>query len=302
MPNARLIYRWLRRPLRGVVQLTRYREYVLFVTVTTLFGAKFGGGEFDLRLLIVWAANMLVVAFAFMYNDVEDAPDDALDVRKAQRNPISAGMLSATTGRLICAVTALVTLGLYALLGGMTFLLGVLSLALAFLYSWRRARLKAVPLADLAVHSLSLAGLQFLCAYFAFDQGKPHSWVFFLFAVLISVYGELNNELRDLAVDRRAGIRHTAHWLGARGTKLLMMVVLGAALVMLGLFLWLEMIPLWLVIVPITVSPMLFAEQMWRLLRCRCLPMEQREVMHEPALVTGLLTVLAWFVGEQLLF
>ncbi|MFN3706638.1 MAG: hypothetical protein ACK4WM_11675, partial [Thermoflexales bacterium] len=62
------------------------------------------------------------------------------------------------------------------------------------------------------------------------------------------------------------------------------------------------MIPLWLVIVPITVSPMLFAEQMWRLLRCRCLPMEQREVMHEPALVTGLLTVLAWFVGEQLLF
>ncbi len=295
------MYRWLRRPLLGVVRLTRYREYVLFVTVTTLFGAKFGGGEFDLRLLIVLVANMLVVAFAFMYNDVEDAPDDALDERKAQRNPISAGMLSPRAGRAVCAITALLTLGMYALLGGMAFLLGALCLALAFLYSWRMARLKAVPVADLISHSLSLAGLQFLCAYFAFDQGKPHSWLFFLFAALISVYGELNNELRDLAVDRRAGIQHTAHWIGARGTKLLMFISLALALVMLGVFLWLEMIPLWLLIVPIVVAPMLFAEHIWHVLRRRTFAIEQRELMHEPALVMGLFTILAWFVGDRLL-
>ncbi len=58
--------RWARRPLKGLLQLTRYREYVLFVCVTTLMGAKLGGGDFDLRLLMVLAANILVVGFAFM--------------------------------------------------------------------------------------------------------------------------------------------------------------------------------------------------------------------------------------------
>lgn len=41
--NVRAWHRWLRRPIKGLMQLTRYKEYVLFVTVTTLLGAKLGG-------------------------------------------------------------------------------------------------------------------------------------------------------------------------------------------------------------------------------------------------------------------
>lgn len=293
--------RWARRPVKGLLQLTRYQEYVIFVAITTLMGAKFGGGNFDLRLLIVLVANILVVGFAFMYNDVEDAPDDALDAKKAVRNPISAGMISPRMGKLACIVVSLLVLGLYALLGGMTFLLGALCLVLAFLYSWRVARLKAVPVADLISHSLSLAGLQFLCAYFAFDQGKPYSWLFFLFVALISVYGELNNELRDLAVDKKAGIRHTADLIGVRWTKILMIVSLVAALVLLGIFLWMEMIPLWILIVPLVVTPMLFAEQIWNLIRQKTHVMNDREDMHEPALLVGLITTMVWFVSDRLL-
>ena len=58
-------------------------------------------------------------------------------------------MISPTIGKAACLFVAVLVLGLYALLGGMTFLLGALCLALAFLYSWRIARLKAVPVADL---------------------------------------------------------------------------------------------------------------------------------------------------------
>ena len=301
MNTPRAWFRWARRPVKGLLQLTRYQEYVIFVAITTLMGAKFGGGEFDLRLLIVLAANILVVGFAFMYNDVEDAPDDALDAKKAVRNPISAGMISPRMGKLACIVVSLLVLGLYALLGGMAFLLGALCLVLAFLYSWRVARLKAVPVADLISHSLSLAGLQFLCAYFAFDQGKPYSWLFFLFVALISMYGELNNELRDLAVDKQAGIRHTADLIGVRWTKVLMIVSLVAALVLLGIFLWMEMIPLWILIVPLVVAPMLFAEQIWNLIRQKTHVMNNREDMHEPALLVGLITVMVWFVSDRML-
>lgn len=298
--TSKLWYRWARRPVRGLLQLTRYREYVLFVAVTTLMGTKFGGGTFDHRFLIVLVANILVVGFAFMYNDVEDAPDDALDAKKAQRNPISAGMISPRIGKAACLVVSALVLSLYAMLGGMTLLLGALCLALAFLYSWRVARLKAVPVADLLSHGLSLAGLQFLSAYFAFDQGKPYSWLFFLFVVLISIYGELNNELRDIVVDRKAGIRHTADLIGLRWTKILMIASVFGALVLLGVFLAMEMIPLWLLIVPLVIAPMLFAEQLWNLIRRESDVMEDREDMHEPAILVGLVTFVVWFVADKM--
>ncbi len=296
----RVWYRWARRPVKGLLQLTRYKEYALFVTVTTLLGAKLGGGTFDLRLLIVLAANILVVGFAFMYNDVEDAPDDALDAKKARRNPISAGIISPRIGRVACLIVSALVLGLYATLGGMTFLLGALCLGLAFLYSWRVARLKAVPVADLLSHGLSLAGLQFLCAYFAFDQGKPYSWLFFLFVTLISVYGELNNELRDIEVDRKAGIRHTADLLGVRWTKALMVASLMCAVALLAIFLAMEMIPRWLPIVPLVVAPMLFAEQLWNLIRREADVMDNREDMHDPAILVGLVTCVVWFVADKM--
>jgi 4-hydroxybenzoate polyprenyltransferase len=301
MPTSpRILLRWARRPAKGLLQLTRYREYVLFVVVTTLLGAKLGGGDFDLRLLIVLAANILVVGFAFMYNDVEDAPDDALDARKALRNPISAGMISPRTGKLACGVVAVLLMALYALLGLLPFLLGGLCLVLAFLYSWRVARLKAVPVADLISHSLSLAGLQFLCAYFTYDQGKPYSWLFFLFVVLFSVYGELNNEMRDIVVDRKAGIRHTADLIGLKWTKVLMFVSIGGGVALMAAFIALQVIPIWVLIVPVVVGPMLFAEQIWNLIRRKMDVVADREAMHEPAVLLGVITLLAWFVGDKI--
>jgi len=298
--TPRAWYRPVHRLAKGLLQLTRYQEYGIFVVITTLMGAKFGGGALDLRLLIVLAGNILVVGFAFMFNDVEDAPDDALDEKKAVRNPISAGMISPRIGRAACVVVSLLVLSLYGLLGGMTLLLGSLCLVLAFLYSWRVARLKAVPVADLISHSLSLAGLQFLCAYFAFDQGKPYSWLFFMFVALVSVYGELNNELRDLSVDQKAGIRHTADLIGIRWTKILMVVSLVIAAGMLGAFLALEMIPLWLLIVPMVVAPMFFAEHIWNMLRRKMNVMDDREDMHAPALLVGLVTMMVWFVSDKI--
>lgn len=298
--SPKALLRWARRPLKGLLQLTRYREYVLFVCVTTLMGAKLGGGDFDLRLAIVLAANILVVGFAFMYNDVEDAPDDAMDAQKALRNPISAGIISPRMGKLACLVVSAILLGLYGLLGLLPFLLGAFCLALAFLYSWRVARLKSVPVADLISHSLSLAGLQFLCAYFAYDAGKPYSWLLFLSVVFASVYGELNNELRDIVVDKKAGIRHTADLIGIKWTKVLMLASVVGAVAVIVYFFVAQIIPMWLFIVPAVLGPMLFAKQLWKMVRRESSVVDDREAMHQPALLVGVFTILAWFIADKI--
>src|SRR5574341_431125 len=166
------------KPLRGIWQLTRFKEYVSFVIITTLLGAAAGQGSFSWLLIRVLVANWLAVGFAFMINDVEDAPDDALDPAKVLRNPISAGVLSPRIGRLLSYVVAALAALLYAAVGLGPFIAGLACLILAYLYSWRPIRLKAIPIADLISHAALLAGLQFLTAYLAFGGGPAWQWVF----------------------------------------------------------------------------------------------------------------------------
>jgi 4-hydroxybenzoate polyprenyltransferase len=61
--------------MNALIRLTRYKEYIFFVMVTTFLGAIVGKGFFGWKLVGVLTANLLAVAFAFMINDVEDAPD-----------------------------------------------------------------------------------------------------------------------------------------------------------------------------------------------------------------------------------
>jgi 1,4-dihydroxy-2-naphthoate octaprenyltransferase len=98
------------------------------------------------------------------------------------------------------------------------------SLVIAYLYSWRRIRLKSTPFADLASHCLMLAGFQFLSAYFTFEPATLVRWLIpFIFILTISMYGELFQELRDLEVDRKAGVTHTTCLIGQRAAYWLMM-------------------------------------------------------------------------------
>jgi len=218
----------MNRQINGLIRLTRFKEYLFFVMVTTLLGAASANGVFGWKLVGVLAGNLLAVAFAFMINDVEDAPDDALDPAKRRRNPVSAQDISAGSGRLAAFGVALAALAVYALLGAGPLVNGAVCLVIGFLYSWRRIRLKTLPVLDLLSHGMMLAGLQFLTAYFTFEAAPFLRWVFpFTFLVAFSLYGELFNELRDLEVDLEAGLTHTACLLGRRTAFGLMMVMLG---------------------------------------------------------------------------
>lgn len=213
--------------MNALIRLTRYKEFFFFVMVTTFLGAAVGEGFFGWKLVGVLAANLLAVAFAFMINDIEDAPDDALDPAKAKRNPVSADELSVPVARLAAFGAAAAAGLIYIFLGTWPFLTGLGCLVLAYLYSWRGIRLKSRPFMDLISHGLMLSGLQFLAAYFTFDPAPLSRWGYpFVFLVAISLYGEMFNELRDLEGDRKAGIRHTAIFLGQKPAYWLMMALL----------------------------------------------------------------------------
>lgn len=223
--------------LRGVIRLSRWREHVPFTIPLTIVGAmmatQLNGLEVDWRLALVIAANILAVSFAFIINDVEDAPDDALDPKKKAHNVISSGVLSYREGALVSAATFGLSLLLYALSGWWALLWGLLTLVLSYLYSAYPFRLKARPITDVVSHALMLSGLLVMTGYFAYDHNPQLAWYVIAAATLFSAYGQYYNQVGDYEVDKRAGLRNTVVLLGVNGTRILMYgALVGAAVCM----------------------------------------------------------------------
>jgi 4-hydroxybenzoate polyprenyltransferase len=285
-----------KQQLTGIVSLTRHKEYVVFVIVTTLLGARVSGAEIDWRLLLVLVANWLAVGFSFMINDVEDAPDDALNPAKVNRNPISAGRISPRVGYAASSVVAALAALAYFFLGPIPFWLGMACLAIGLVYSWRLIRLKSMPVVDLISHGLLLAGLQFLCGYFTFARNGGGEWIApFVFVVSVSLYGELFNEVRDLEGDLKAGVTHTAALIGERAAHVLMYALLAGAGVSFVYSIAAGLIPLWVLAVMFALGAVILARPILRMKRGSA--MDLTGPLHEPIQVVGALTMIAWVIG-----
>ena len=236
--------------LRSLVRLTRWKEYIPFVIPLTILGALLAarphGILLDWRLIAVTLGNILAVAYAFMINDIEDAPDDARDPARAARNPITTGELGARIGYAACRVVAAITLMLYAMGGLWVFVIGGTTLLLSHLYSWRPIRLKAWPVTDIVSHSLMLSGLLLLAGYFTYHRDPGVIWLVAASVTFLSVYGQLYNQLRDYAMDKAAGLFNTAIVLGEANTRRAMYLAVGLAVACLLAAIVQGAFPLWL--------------------------------------------------------
>jgi 4-hydroxybenzoate polyprenyltransferase len=216
-----------------LIRLTRWKEYIPFVIPLTVLGALLAAHTnntlLDWRLLAVTAANILAVAYAFMINDIEDAPDDARDPARAARNPITSGEIGLRVGYAACRIVAALTLILYAVGGLWVLGIGAVTLLLSHLYSWRPVRLKAWPITDIVSHSLMLSGLLLLAGYFAYHTQPGIVWFVASGVTLFSVYGQLYNQLRDYDMDKAAGLYNTAIILGEANTRRAMYLAFGLA-------------------------------------------------------------------------
>jgi 4-hydroxybenzoate polyprenyltransferase len=244
----------LKVQLRGLIRLTRWKEYLPFVIPLTIVGAllaarQHGTVMLDWRLIAVTLANVLAVAYAFMINDIEDAPDDARDPDRAARNPVTSGEIGVRFGYNACRVVAAATLILYAFGGVYVLGIGIATLLLSHFYSWRPVRLKAYPITDIVSHSLMLSGLLLLAGYFIYHTEPGVVWFVAASMTLISVYGQLYNQLRDFEMDKAAGLFNTAIVLGENNTRITMYGTIALAAICMLAAIVLNAFPIWLALV-----------------------------------------------------
>jgi 4-hydroxybenzoate polyprenyltransferase len=247
--------------MAGLLRLTRWQDHLLFTIPATLLGVNMAldapNQSPDARVLLVLAANSLAVTFAFMVNDIEDAPDDARDPERAARNAVAIGAITPRTGWIASGVVGMLALGLFAGVNALTLRTGALTLLLGWLYSWRAVRLKALPVIDVIAHLLMLSSLLFLAGYFAFKRDLGAAWWITAGVGFISAYGQLYNQLRDYDMDQAAGLRNTASVLGARYTQWAMYVCLAAGIMCLGISALVGLWPVWLMLILLGSSPVL---------------------------------------------
>lgn len=234
----------------AVIRLTRWREHVPFTIPLTVVGAMLAINShqlvLDWRLLFVTLANILAMCFAFMINDVIDAPDDALNPKKKARNPISSGILSCREGMWLSGLTFAVALMLYASGGGWAFSIGTLTLVLCFVYSMPPFRLKARPVTDVTSHALMLSGLLVMAGYFTYHNAPGAAWLVILSAICFSAGGQFYNQIDDYEVDKAAGLKNTVVLLGKTPTLILMYVCMGGAAVFMIAAILAGAFPAWL--------------------------------------------------------
>ncbi len=236
--------------LAAVIRLSRWREHVPFTIPLTVIGALLalepGAAQADWRLIAALAANALAMSFAFMLNNIEDAPDDALDAHKGRQNVISSGLLSRREGAIAAAATFIAALALYAASGPMALVSGGLTLALCYLYSAHPFRFKARPISDVVSHALMLSGLLIAVGYFTYDSQPGDVWLVIAAASLFSAYGQFYNQVVDYEVDKAAGLKNTAVLLGARATSFLGHVSIAVALLCMVAAIAQALFPVWL--------------------------------------------------------
>ena len=288
----------------GLINLSRYREYTATVVVTTLLGFLATGLRFDAgyipQMFAVLLANLLAVAFAFMINDVEDAPDDARDRSKAVRNPVSAKYISANVSYIASGLVAFLSVIIFYFVGQIPFFLGTSTVILGFLYSWKLIRLKNIPVFDLISHGLMLAGLQLLCAYYALVPytGFHSAWLLpFLFVTAISIRGQFVNQIRDFECDKKAGLKNTSAVIGVKNADLLMKVFFGIAVLISMLALINNFFPIWIILT------VLFFAFFLNIYRGRTKPdnkrrLEQAILLQNSFLTASLITLTLWTISR----
>ncbi len=234
----------------AVIRLSRWREHVPFTIPLTIVGGLLAvepeAAQVDWRIFSVLAANVLAMSFAFMLNNIEDAPDDALDVHKRGQNVISSGLLSRREGILLTIATFIAALALYAASGALALVIGGVTLALCYLYSAHPFRFKARPFSDVVSHALMLSGLLIAAGYFTYGRDPREVWLVIAAASLFSAYGQFYNQVVDYEVDKEAGLKNTAVLLGKGPTSILGHLSIAVALLCMLAAILQGLFPVWL--------------------------------------------------------
>lgn len=226
--------------IKGYLALTRVIEIYDYTIAVTLLAAMFAGNGWQWRIILIIVVNILTQCFAFMFNDVEDAQDDATNPKKLKRNPISNGTLTKKEGYLAAGLVALLSVFLFAILAikyqpWAVIILAISTLVIMFLYSWKKIRFKSIPVVDMLSHIYMLAGAPFLLAFLCIKQSmNAFGWLGLAIVMIVSCYGVLENQIRDFETDRNTKIKNSASIIGLKKSKFiqLLFLIIGIVLIL----------------------------------------------------------------------
>jgi 4-hydroxybenzoate polyprenyltransferase len=189
--------------VENFVRLTRINEYfkvllLLFPLIFMISPQNF----FSYMTIEIFLSNLLLTAFTYTFNDVEDAEDDYFDANKRKRNPVTRQELTKKQGYIFSFILLATGLFLLYLISSLTFVVGVIFSFIGFIYSWKPIRLKSIPIIDLVSHVLFLGILQFLTTYLTYRTIGLRIIPFLLIIIPFSLINQLMGELNDLKVDK----------------------------------------------------------------------------------------------------
>jgi len=104
------------------------------------------------------------------------------------------------------------------------------------LYSWKKLRLKNIPVLDISTHAYFFATSTVL--YFSLLPASTWShatWLTLIAVFLASAYGDLSNEYRDFEDDRKSGLKNSAYYLGKKPTQALAYLLLSLSTVLIAI-------------------------------------------------------------------
>ncbi|HRE48944.1 MAG TPA: UbiA family prenyltransferase [Aggregatilineales bacterium] len=189
------------------------------------------GGGFSLGGLLL-AGNIAATAwFTFALNDLFDAPSDAADEAKRQRNAFI-GRASAWWVRGGMGVVGMGIGLLFARYGqqGMAIFAGALLIGWA--YSAPPIRLKRRPGLDLLTHALGVQTLPYVATLLLCGRGVIGADIAMIGVLVLNSLGaQIEQQLRDYEVDRRTEGNFTI-WVGrARARRVLYAATVGIGLI-----------------------------------------------------------------------
>jgi len=239
---------------------------------------------------------VLAMVFAFMINDVIDAPDDALNPIKKKSNVISQGILSIKEANAISGGIFLLSAVLFLPGGLWSFFYGMSTLILSFLYSAPPFRLKARPIVDVLSHVLMLSALLMLSSYFVYSTALSSAWWVIAAITFASAYGQFYNQVDDFETDKLAGLNNTAMLLGKPNTQLAMMLSAVLTVICFVMAIVSGVFPLWLgwVLAVVIVTLALFQ---WDV-DMRGNETDSSGMVQQPVLIAANIVVFIWLLSN----
>ena len=179
---------------------------------------------FSLRYVVLIISVFCANVFMFVVNDFYDAPHDAKDSFKRKRN-VFCSVDTYQTGKIVLYASLVISLLLGAFVSLPLFVVIALFDVLAFSYSAPQIKLRNRAYWDW-IFVFLWKGLVIAASYIFFFGTSLSAATFFMVGttaiiLLLSLIGQLDNQIRDFTVDRLNNTNHSSQRLGHKASSLL---------------------------------------------------------------------------------